>query len=184
MDKPDQHPLKIAFMRWQCRLRQMSVRDDAGKPSIGAIAELIPHGEGTDTAKIITVINKSSEYSKLPELQHIAKHTNDPMQRTEKALRLFSEYYYQRPHEFSDTIAAVFATASTKLQSLQKCRLRFAAYGQEYLLPCGVAILTPETYDYQATWWHNYLFNPQLSNRVQILGFTPDWQTTRTNPTI
>jgi hypothetical protein len=28
---------------------------------------------------------------------------------------------------------------------------------------------------YQATFWHNKLFNPNLPGRVQVLSFAPDW---------
>ncbi|MCS5552412.1 MAG: hypothetical protein NZ878_03835, partial [SAR324 cluster bacterium] len=35
---------------------------------------------------------------------------------------------------------------------------------------------------YEFTYWHNYLFNPNLSPEVKVLHFKPDWSKTVSDP--
>ena len=35
---------------------------------------------------------------------------------------------------------------------------------------------------YQATWWHNRIFNPDLANDAVVLAFTPDWKSAKADP--
>jgi hypothetical protein len=29
---------------------------------------------------------------------------------------------------------------------------------------------------YQASYWHNHLFNPNIPDGIRVLSFTPDWR--------
>ena len=54
--------------------------------------------------------------------------------------------------------------------------LEFEEFAQGYRIPCAVAALDSEHPFYQATYWHNRMFNPNLPAEIAILSFTPDWQ--------
>ena len=56
-----------------------------------------------------------------------------------------------------------------------RCILEFQEYAQAYRVPCAIAELAADNSFYQATYWHNHLFNPNLPSGVRILSFTPDW---------
>ncbi len=183
--------LKESFLRWQCRVRQISVREKDGRPSDGMmpIVTLDPNkaSQGRSLGHIITILNKTDDFSKLPELRHIVRHTHDLMQRRDKALKFFSEYYYQHIDEFSDQLTAVFAPESVGARQIlasQACRLHFSAYTQEYSLCCQAKQLQTDSFFYQASWWHNHMFNPNLSKDVVIISFCPDWVTSTTNQPI
>lgn len=177
--------LRMAFMRWQCRVRQMMMREDLGRPGPGIMPEILPEGGGESLGTIITVMNKTGPYDKTPEMQHMVRRTNDPAARREAALKLFSEFYYQKPHEFSDMLCACFAPGSpgaAALRQAERVRLRFAAFNQRFEIPVRVWQLTEKNPAWQATWWHNALFNPALSREAVILGFAPDWASASAEP--
>ena len=58
--KPEPQPLRDAFLRWQCRVRQMMMRDKMGRPDAGIMpaltlpggAEALVEGEGLADAQV------------------------------------------------------------------------------------------------------------------------------------
>ena len=105
-------PLRLAFLKCQCRVRQLSMRDNAGRPDDAITPDLYLAGEDDALGAVITILNKSPGYSVTPEMQHMAAKTNDPAQRRETALTFFSATYYQKASEFSDILTATFPPES------------------------------------------------------------------------
>ena len=52
--------LKLAFLKWQCRLRQIAVRDNDGRPSDGMMPSVLPSGSEQPMGHVITVLNRES----------------------------------------------------------------------------------------------------------------------------
>jgi len=113
------------------------------------------------------------------------KQTNDPAQRREKAIEFLSSAYYQKAQEFSDVLTATFPPASqgaTKLKDAERCRLTFEAHGQRFDFDCEATQFVRGDPIYEATWWHNALFNPNMHPETIVLGFKPDWATSSSVP--
>jgi hypothetical protein len=183
--EPDPHPLRDAFLRWQCRVRQIAMRDNQGRPDSAIMADVTLAGQSQPMGALITLISKLPQYSKTPEMQYMVKKTFDPAQRREKALELFSETYYQKAREFSDILTATFQSGSQgaeKIRAADTCALHFEAYNQSFDIQCKVWKLTKKNSFYQSTWWHNHLFNPDMSLDTVILGFEPDWSASTADP--
>ena len=182
----EQKRLRSTFLKWQCRVRQLAMREAFGRPDDGVMPHVLVAEESEPRGQIITVMSKSWLHSKTPELQHMAKRTNDPAQRREKAIEFFSSTYYQKAEEFSDILTAVFRPQSSQagsLADLGECRLRLEAYTQRFELRCSIERLEETHPLYKATWWHNLLFNPALEPNSTILAFTPDWSLSLGNQT-
>ncbi len=182
---PDAHPLKDAFLKWQCRVRQMSMRDNEGRPDEAIMPDVILNGQSEPLGAIITVLNKSPGYSLTAELNHMSAKTNDPAQRRENAIRFLSSTYYQKHREFSDILTATFPPASpgaAQIRTAQTCRLAFDAYNQRFDLHCKVWRLVGRNPLCQATIAHNKLFNPTLPPDTDVLGFEPDWSASSADP--
>lgn len=176
---PGNHALMEQFLRWQCRVRQIAMRDNHGRPDDAITPSVTLPGQSEPFGHVITVFSKWGAYSKTPELKHMVKQTFDPAQRREKALTYFSSTYYQKVREFSDTLSATFQPESKgahQLLDAGACSLLFEAYSQQYQLQCKVVKLSNQHPLYQSTWWHNQLFNPELHPGTIILGFEPDWE--------
>jgi len=172
------NPLKANFMRWQCRVRQMAMRDNAGRPDEAFMPSLTLSGETEPMGNIIALMSKNEANSKVPEMRHMFKQTFDPVKQRDKALQFFSEVYYQKADQFSEVLTSTFTAESAGAQAILdngQCTLVFEAYGQRYDIACKVSRLTEDDYLYQATWCHNQLFNPELRPDTIILGFEPDF---------
>ena len=177
--------LRDGFLRWQCRIRQMSMRDEQGRPGDGVMPAVTLAGESEPLGHIITVLNKMPGQAITPELRHMAQKTNDPAQIRESALRLFSETYYQKGETFTDMLTATFPSGSPgarQIREAERCTLTFEAYRQRYDLSCRVWSLAEKNPIFQATYWHNYLFNPALTPDCVILAFEPDWEASDADP--
>jgi hypothetical protein len=175
---PEQHELMERFLRWQCRVRQIAMREARGKPDNAVTPALTLAGQTEPMGHIITVLCKWGGYSKTPEMRHMVKRTNDPAQRRDKAIEYFSSTYYQNIREFSDALTATFPPASQGAQTITEageCTLSFSAYSQRFDLFCSVSQLGEKNPLFQATYWHNLLFNPNLHPQTTVLQFKPDW---------
>lgn len=175
-------PLRLEFLKWQCRVRQLAMRDNQGRPDDAITPELYLPGEDQPMGHIITLLNKSPGYSVTPELLHMAKKTNDPAQRRDQAIQFFSASYYQKAKEFSDILTATFPPGSpgaAAIRGAENVRLRFEAFAQVYELNCRVWKLAEHNPLHQATMAHNRLFNPSLPHGTEVLGFEPDWDASR-----
>jgi hypothetical protein len=56
-----------------------------------------------------------------------------------------------------------------------RCVLWFRERSRAYRLPCDVELLRNDDPLFQATYWHNALFNPDLPPDIAIVAFVPDW---------
>jgi len=178
-------PLRMAFLRWQCRVRQVSMRDNHGRPDDAIMPALFLPGESKPMGHIITLLNKSPGYSVTPELLHMAKKTNDPAQRRDQAIRFFSATYYQKAAEFSDILTATFPPASpgaAQIRAAKTVRLRFDAYAQMFDLTCKVWRLVRKNPLYQSTMAHTRLVKPTLPPDTDVLGVEPDWAACTSEP--
>ena len=182
---PVQHPLRTAFLKWQCHARQMAMRDNLGRPDDAIMPHVYLDGDSDPLGQIITLLNKAPGYSQTPEMQHMAKKTNDPAQIREAAIRYLSATYYQKHKEFSDILTATFPAKSpgaASIRAAEKVRLVFDAYAQRFELQTRVWRLIAPNPLYSATIAHNVLFNPNMDPGTEVLGFEPDWDASKSEP--
>lgn len=181
------HPLRNAFLKWQCRVRQMAMRDNDGRPDDAIMPAVVLPDQDEPMGHIITVMSKAPGYSVTPELEHMSAKTNDPALRRDAAIRFLSAGYYQKAAEFSDILTATFPPGSegaTQIHTAGQCRLVFDAFTQRFDLTCKVWRLAPHNLLHQATMAHNKLFNPAIPPNTEMLGFEPDWSASSADPAI
>jgi hypothetical protein len=175
------------FLGWQCRIRQHAMRKEGGKPGTGMCPRVLS-ADGTEVAPALTVlIVERPPCESTAEFRHICKRTQDPRQRYEAAIKLLSSSYFQTPRAFSDVLTATFAPNSrvaADLISGRDCSLEFTQFSQRYHLPCSIVELQETNEAWQATWWHNAMFNPALPPDARLLQFQPDWLNAQAEPPI
>ncbi|MEM8951427.1 MAG: hypothetical protein AAGA21_18610 [Pseudomonadota bacterium] len=175
--------LRLAFLGWQCRLRQLAVREDEARPSAGMRPRLSVAGQ--DAGPITVVITPLEPAASTDELRHIVRRTHDPRERYQAALRYLQSSHFQDPSQFDDRLTAIFgneAELPKKLLGRSDCVLAFEQFSQRYWLTCHAELLDSKSQEFQATYWHNALFNATLPADVQIISFQPDWGQTRAEP--
>ncbi len=177
--------LRAGFLAWQCRLRQHAMRAHGGRPGPG-MRPRVARPDGTELAPAVTVVLIEAEPSdSIAQFRHIARKTHDPERRYREALALLSSTYFQRPERFADLLTALFAVDSHRAERLVaegRCVLDFEQFSQRFRIPCRVSALAPAAPAFQATYWHNHLFNPAMPAAVRILGFAPDWREATAEP--
>lgn len=174
------------FLGWQCRIRQMALRQDGGRPTPG-MRPAVRLAGGQVVPAINVLILRLEPHESTARFRHIVKHTEDPRQRYEEAVRELAGAYYQRSYEFSERMTALFAADSelaARLVQAGRCELAFEQFSQRYDLPCVVAEVAANDPVFEATYWHNHMFNPALPGSVRVLGFAPDWAAARADPPV
>jgi len=164
------------FISWQCRLRKMSVREISGKPSEGMSAGIYSIKGGNEQARLQFLIVKQDSNAQSAEFSHIVRKTPDPTEWVKNGLRILSERHYQDDFNFSNQLTALFGFDSAVADALieaGQCHLKFKQDSIDYAFDFDVAVLPENDDAYQATYWHNRLFNPTLPGKVRVLGFMP-----------
>ena len=178
LTEPAANALRQQFLGWQCRIRQIVVREGGGRPS-SAMRPRLTTPSGDEIAPGVIVLLIEADPGESTSLfRHQFLKTQDPNERYAKILEILQASYFQRPAEFSDVMTALFGPQSavaSRLLAHGRCILEFEEYSQGYRVPCAVAALDEAHPFYQATYWHNRMFNPNLPGGIQILSFTPDW---------
>ena len=166
------------FLGWQCRIRQLAVRQEGGRPAAGMRPRVMGASGEALSDGIVTLIIESepAESTQLFRYQYLR--TQDPNERYDNMLEILQGSYFQDPARFSDLITALFGPESSLAAQLLRegrCVLEFEQYTQGYRIPCAVTRLPESHPSHQATLWHNRMFNHHLPVAVQILAFRPDW---------
>jgi hypothetical protein len=176
--EPAAAALRDQFIGWQCRLRQIAARQNGGRPSSGMRPRVLsPAGDELSPGVVVLIVPVDADET-IKLFRHQVLKTQDPVERWEKAVEIMSASYFQRPRDFSDVLTALFGGGSAlvaRLLGFGACRLEFGQYAQGYAIPCAVTALNQTDELYQATYWHNRLFNPHPPPSVSVLGFAPDW---------
>ncbi len=164
------------FIAWQCRLRKQSMREFDGRPTPGMSAGIHAVAGGDEQARINFLILQAEPAERTAEFRHIVRKTPDPSQWAKNGLRILAERHYMEPALFDNRLTALFSLDSSVAYALLKagqCKLRFAEKSVEYGFDFDVGSLNRDDELFQATYWHNHLFNPTLPGGVRVLAFTP-----------
>jgi hypothetical protein len=177
--------IRSHFVGWQCRIRQIAMRKENGRPSTGMRPRIVlAGGEELSSGVVILMVPEAPEES-TDFFRHQVRRTHDPRQVYEKVLEYLQSTHYQSARGFSDTMTATFAGDSDTARILieaGECILEFSQFNQFYRLLCAVEELPATNAAHAATLWHNRAFNPNLSDAAHILAFRPDWRSAHADP--
>ena len=184
--KTDEKQLRRRFLGWQCRIRQIAVRQDGGRPSEGMRPRItsLQGEEITAAATLLLVPQQPTESTAF--FRHQIRQTGDPRQAMERGLAFLQGDHYHKPETFADMMPAVFAPDSAiarRCLDEKQVSLQFHQFGQSWNMPCSVRKLPHNHSAREAALWHNRLWNPTLGDSVWVLGFTPDWNDVTENTT-
>ena len=165
-----------SFISWQCRLRKLSMRELDGRPSDGMSAGVHAVAGGEEQARMNFLILRRDSEERTAEFRHIVRKTQDPGQRIKDGLRILAEMHYHEVDQFETRLSALFSLDSDLAYALLKagqCRLKFSEGSIEHEFEFDVQSLNRDDPQFEATFWHNRLFNPSLPGQVRVLAFDP-----------
>jgi len=173
------------FLGWQCRIRQIAMRQEGGRPSPGMRPRVLD-SSGQELSPAFTVLLIPAEPEESTAFfRHQVMRTVDPRDIYERALTFLQADYFQEPASFSDTLVGVLPHGSELAAALVgagTCTLEFDQFSQRYRLPCIVWELPSGDAAREAAIWHNRLFNPALPQAIHVLAFKPDWASAWADP--
>jgi hypothetical protein len=164
------------FIAWQCRLRKLSMREAGGRPGPGMSAGVYPVAGGDEQSRMNFLILRRDSRQRTDEFRHIIRKTPDSSEWLKNGLRILAELHYHETDQFDKRLTALFSLDSALADALLKagqCHLKIAEKSIDYAFDFDVAALAPDAELFQATYWHNRLFNPTLPGQVQVLCFSP-----------
>ena len=186
LNENDRVPIQNYFIGWQCRVRELALRSEEGRPNGGMRPKIaLKNGKVVFPAATLLIIPEHPDQI-IKQFRFMALKTQDPKERYTKALQLLAARFYQKTEDFSGAMAGIFSRFSDEVMALEKdgyCIIEFDYQQQAFKIPCNVSESPKNDQVYEFTYWHNYLFNPNLSPEVKVLYFKPDWSETLSEPT-
>ena len=178
MQSPADQDLRDQFLAWQCRIRQIAMRQDGGRPSAGMRPRLLGKASREILPALTVILIPRDPAESTTFFRFQVMRSADPRELHERALGYLQADYFQRPATFSDRLLAILPERSRVAATLvaeRRCILAFEQFSQAYRLPCAVSALRPGDSARDAAIWHNRLFNPALPETVHVVAFKPDW---------
>lgn len=173
------------FTGWQCRIRQIAMRDHGGVPLPGMRPTVsLASGEASSSAITVLLVPADPEPA-AAFLRFQLQRTQETQRAMEAGITYLGADFYQLPELFTGDLTAVFGEASVLARALLKAgsvRLAFAQYAQSFDLPCKVSHLPQGDAARTLSLCHNRLFNPSLPNTAGVLLFQPDWKRATADP--
>ncbi|MEM7563877.1 MAG: hypothetical protein AAF353_12625 [Pseudomonadota bacterium] len=164
------------FISWQCRVRKQSVREMGGRLTAGMSAGLYSVNGGDEQARINFMIVRKDSEDRTNEFRHIVRKSQDSAEWVKNGLRILSELHYHETDAFENQLTALFSVDSSVADALEEagqCHLKFKQDSIDFEFDFSVEGLAEDHELFQATYWHNHLFNPTLPGKVRVLAFTP-----------
>ena len=152
------------------------MRELGGRPTAGMSAGVYAVTGGDEQSRMNFLIMRRETEERTKELRHIVRKTPDSAEWLKHGLRILAERHYHDEDQFENRLTALFGLDSTLGYALTRagqCRLRFAEGSIEYEFDFDVVSLAQDDPLFEATYWHNHLFNPALPGKVHVLAFTP-----------
>jgi hypothetical protein len=177
--------LRDHFLGWQCRVRQIAMRQQGGRPSPGMQPRVLTAAGHVRSPALTVLIVPKEPLEATTFFRFQVQKTHDPRDIYERGLAFLQGDYFQRPKAFSDRLTAVLAGDSGLAAALVRdvaCVLEFHEFRQRYRLRCAVVALSPGDPVREASVWHNRIFNPSLPDAAQVLAFQPDWESAEGYP--
>lgn len=173
------------FIGWQCRIRQIAMRQNGGRPSDGMRPRLVlPAGDELSPGVVVLIVPREPEES-TEFFRFQLRKTHDPNLIYERGLQYLQATHFQNAAKFAGNLTAVFGRDSEITEAVLdagECILEFTQFSQFYRLLCAVRELDADDPAYQATLSHNRIFNPGIPADARVVSFQPDWRSAQADP--
>ena len=177
--------LKLHFLGWQCRIRQIAMREYGGQPLAGMQPEVTAKNGDLLSPGMVVLLAPADPGPATAFFRFQAQRTHEPREAMEAGVKFLGAEYYQQPELFTGELTAVFAPESPVAARMIKAKsvlLSFEQFAQSYRMICKVTRLRAAGAAREHSLWHNRLFNPKLPNAAEVLSFTPDWNSVEAEP--
>jgi hypothetical protein len=185
MQRLSDSDLRNYFLGWQCRVRQIAVREMGGMPTPG-MRPAVWTKKGELVMDAMTVqLAEHHPYETTTFFRFQIQKTNEQQKVRDAALRFLGAEYFQQPELFTGEMTALFAPGSAlagRMVKLKEVLLDFEQYSQRFRMFARVRLLKDTDPLREATYWHNRLFNTRVPGDATVLAFRPVWRSVEADP--
>jgi hypothetical protein len=177
--------LRAGFLGWQCRIRQMAMRDFGGMPQPAMQPSVSTRKGEVLLARMTVLLIPLAPDESTAFLKFQAQRYRDPERALDAGVKYLAGEHYQMPETFSDEMTAVFPPQSptaAKIHGAKTVLLDFQQFAQSYRMFCTVRRIGAKDPAHAASFAHNRVFNPNLPGDAVVLGFRPDWKNAAADP--
>ena len=179
--------LRDAFLGWQCRIRQIAMREYGGQPMQGMRPRVSTRSGENLTSSLIILLLPIEPQESTAFFKYQVQKTNEAQRTREAGIGYLGAEFYQLPELFSDALAAIFQPDSSLAERIAKASdvlLDFEQYSQTFRMFCSVRHLTKRDPAREAALWQARLFNRDIGNDATVLSFRPDWVSAHADPPV
>ena len=137
LNENDRDPIQNYFIGWQCRVRELALRSEEGRPNGGMRPKIaLKNGKVVFPAATLLIIPEHPDQI-IRQFRFMALKTQDPKERYTKALQLLAARFYQKTEDFSGAMAGIFSRFSDEVMALEKdgyCIIEFDYQQQAFNL--------------------------------------------------
>ncbi|MBL8907590.1 MAG: hypothetical protein JNM20_13025 [Rhizobiales bacterium] len=177
--------MRNAFLGWQCRIRQIAMREYGGQPLPGMRPRVSTRSGESLSPGLIVLLLPLEPRESTAFFRYQVQKTNEPQKTREAGIGYLGAEFYQLPELFSDAMAAVFQPGSRLAEQILKASdvlLDFEQFSQSYRMFCGVRRLGKKDEAREAALWQARIFNRDIGNDSVVLSFSPDWASAHADP--
>ena len=152
------------------------MREKGGRPTPGMSAGVYSVGGEEEKARMNFLLVKEDSDELITSFKHIVRKSQDPTDWMKNGLKILSEWHYQHDSGFSPQLTALFNMESPLAEALEtagQCHLKFVQDSISFAFDFEAVELDEADEAFQATYWHNHLFNATLPGKVRVFGFNP-----------
>jgi hypothetical protein len=177
--------LRGYFIGWQCRLRQIAMREYGGRPLPGMRPKVTNRSGEVLAAAITVLLIPEQPEASTAFLKFQVQRNNEAEKAQAAAVSYLGSAFYQQPEDFSDEMTAVFGVDSSVARAMMAAKealLDFEQFAQTFRMFAGVRRLGAKEPTREASLWQARIFNPLIGNDALVLGFRPDWKNAVATP--
>lgn len=179
--------MRDAFLGWQCRIRQIAMREYGGQPLPGMQPRVSTRSGKSLAPALIMLLLPAEPRESTAFFKYQVQKTNEPQKARDAGIGYLGAEFYQLPELFSDAMAAIFQPASSLAAQILKAKevvLDFEQFSQSFRMFCAVRRLGKKDEAREAALWQARIFKRDLANDCDVLGFTPDWTSANADPPV
>ena len=178
--------LKAYFLGWQCRIRQIAVRQFGGMPMPGMRPRVSTKQGEPIAPSMVSLLVPLEPVESTAYFKFQVQRTNEPEEAREAALKYLGSDYFQLPENFSDEMTAVFGADAHLTGVLLKAGeklLDFEQYAQRFRLVCKVRRVRAKEPAHESSFWQAGCSIRTYQRMPRCLAFKPDWKRAHADPT-
>jgi hypothetical protein len=177
--------MRDAFLGWQCRIRQIAMRDYGGQPLAGMRPRVATRSGALLAPALVVLLIPRETTESTAFFKFQVQKTNEPQKTLEAGVAYLGADFYQLPELFSEETVAVFQPGSGLAADISAARevlLDFEQFSQSFRMFCRVRRLARKEAAREAALWQARIFNRDIPNDSEVLGLRPDWKNAHAEP--